>query len=206
MKLDDKAKACINAWLSGAYRFKKDAVKAFYPSVKNAAQKATTLFNSEETQQYIAERRNEEQADMQSVVNGQRFKWRAQSEGIDTILIEAGVCESILVPNSRNEVFENRTALIDSMQIPSSAMQYVDRIEVVKDEDGNTRKCIVVKAIAEKDRLKASELLVRSYGGFTDKQEITGANGGPVVAQTITTKMTAIEASEIYTQSVKQRG
>ena len=205
MKLDDKAKACINAWLSGAYRFKKDAVKAFYPSVKNTAQKASTLFNSEETQQYIATRRTEEQADMQSVVNGQRFKWRAQSEGIDTILIEAGVCESILVPN-RKEVFENRTALIDRMQIPSSAMQYVDRIEVVKDEDGKTRKCIVVKDIAEKDRLKASELLVRSYGGFTDKQEITGMNGGPMVTQSITTEMTAIEAAEIYQRNIKQRG
>lgn len=203
-KLSKTDQACIAAYLAGAYRFKKDAVAAFYPDVKDPAQKASKLFNGEAALKFIEDHRNDSKTDMQTVVNGQRFKWRAQAEGIDAILIEAGVCESILVPDSRGEVFDNRTALIDSMPIPSNAMLFIDRIELCTDVDGVKRRCIVVKQVADKDRLKASELLVRSYGGFTDKQEITGANGGPVVSQTITTEMTAVEAAEVYKQTIKR--
>lgn len=39
--------------------------------------------------------------------------------------------------------------------------------------------------LSASDRLKASEHLAKSIGGFIDKKEITGASGGPVVTQIV---------------------
>lgn len=202
MKLDDKALRCIDSWLSGAYRYKTDAVRAFYPNA-SAKNKSDSLFHSKSAKEYIEQRRQQQQQDRDSVLSGQRFQWRAKAEGVDSLLVDAGICETVLIPNSNREVFETRAVLIEGMAIPQSAMSFISRLELVHDEDGKSRKAIVAKQLSEKDRLKASELLIRSFGGFTDKQEITGANGNALTLETIHKDMTDLEASEIYKQTVK---
>ncbi|EGQ8195812.1 TPA: hypothetical protein NKV98_004413 [Vibrio parahaemolyticus] len=192
---------------SGAVRSKVAAVSHYRPELSRDGQQryATDLWKKKEVIErnaFVAEATAQE---AEAVQAGLRYQWRAITEGIETLLVEAGICEIVQVPDKRRTVFDMRTVLKPGVALPQQALPFIKRIELVNafaTEDAlEQRRAIVAHEYGNKEKLRASELLAKSYGQLIERQELTGGNGGPI--EQVTADMSATDAANIYKNAVR---
>ncbi|GHW87325.1 hypothetical protein VCSRO104_3614 [Vibrio cholerae] len=209
MALSKHDEQIIQLFESGAVRSRIAAVQHIKPTLnrKDASEYARELWKRAEVLDRRAAEAEAGQQDAQAVISAQRFRWRAISEGIDAMLIEAGVCEAALQPDRNNELFDAVTVLKPAQGIPAQAMPFIQRVALVTvcraDGEHEQRRAIIPVQYGEKERLRASELLAKSYGSIIERQELSGVGGKPIETVSITADMNPCEASRIYHEIVK---
>ncbi len=192
---------------SGAVRSKVAAVAHYRPELSREGQQryATELWKKKEVIERNAFITESTQQEAEAVQAGLRYQWRAITEGIETLLVEAGVCEIVEVPDTRRTVFDMRTVLKHGQAIPKQALPFIKRIELVNAfataDSLEQRRAIVAHEYGNKEKLRASELLAKSYGQLIERQELTGGNGGPI--EQVTADMDAVTASQLYKNAVR---
>lgn len=209
MPLSNHDEQIIQLFESGAVRSRIAAVLHVKPTLnrKDAGEYARELWKRAEVLDRRASEAKMSQQDAEAVIAAQRFRWRAISEGIDAMLIEAGVAEPALQPDRNNELFEAVTVLAPGKGIPAQAMPFIQRVALVTvcrvDGELEQRRALLPVQYGEKERLRASELLAKSYGTLIERQELSGVGGKPIETVSITADMNPCEASRIYNQIVK---
>lgn len=88
----------------------------------------------------------------------------------------------------------------DPRELPDSLLRYVK--EFVYNPDEGIFEVVPRDTVDSKTRAKYVDMLGRATGQYTDKLEVTGANGGPV--ESVTTDMDPIKAAEIYKRAMKR--
>lgn len=105
-------------------------------------------------------------------------------------------------------IFNDADGLLKPSGIDDITAAAIQSIEVVSrpsaevDEDGN-REIEYVHKIKLTDKKGALELLGKNLKMFTDKHELTGAGGGPIVTANIEDGMDPQKAADIYSDFMR---
>lgn len=85
-----------------------------------------------------------------------------------------------VINKETGEIVGHSTGLFvdDPEKIPPELLKYFDGFRQVAGCDGFL--CSIKMSQADKDRNKCAEMLVKMQGGFIDKVELSGPNGGPI--------------------------
>lgn len=83
--------------------------------------------------------------------------------------------ESARAEGSRLMTYADVIAAVEALRVPAENRKYRG-VEQLREWWSSKMD----SAAEDKDQLKASELLAKSQGGLVDKQELSGAGGGPV--------------------------
>ena len=85
-----------------------------------------------------------------------------------------------VINKETGEIIGHSTGLFvdDPEKIPPELLRYFDGFRQVTGCDGFL--CSIKMSQADKDRNKCAEMLGKMHGGFVDKVEVSGPNGGPI--------------------------
>lgn len=98
------------------------------------------------------------------------------------------------------ELFDEGGRLLEPQELPGSMARAVAGYDVTYDKDGReTRK------VRLNDRLKGADMLGRALGMFKDRVEVTGAKGGPIQTEEISTNEAARRVAFLLSAAARSK-